>query len=265
MKNVITQTMLSRKSIRKYTDRLPSDEVVKTIVRAGQQAPFASQLGSVLLSRHREKHPYKAPLLFTICVDAHKWELIMEQRNWKMVADDLMLLIIGMQDAALMAENMVIAAESFGMGSCFLGAAPFRAQKIIEQYHLPSRVFPIVQLAMGYPAEDPPPRPRYPMNFVLFEDRYPELSETVIKDAMKKMDQGYLDQDYYLNLNAMIELTSERQETFTYQDYSWTEHICRKWGQQYFPNKLNKQIEKCGFNLPTITEAIHHDEPGNDI
>ena len=247
--NLTIQTMLSRKSIRKYTADDPSDEVITAIVRAGQQAPFASQLGSILLSRHRDNHPFKAPLLFTICVDAHKLELIMQSRDWNMIADDLMLLIMGMQDAALMAENMVIAADSVGMGSCFLGAAPFRAQKIIERYNLPERVFPMVQLAMGYPAEDPPPRPRYPMEFVLFEDRYPEFSQPVIQDAMEQMDQGYLEQDYYFNLNAMIKLSTGRQETFSYENYSWTEHISRKWGQQYFPNTLIKQIETCGFNL----------------
>ena len=259
LKNTITQTMLSRKSIRKYTAQVPTDETIIAVVRAGQQAPFASQLGSVLFSRHREKHPFKAPLLFTICVDAHKWERIMEHRNWTTVADDLMLLVMGVQDAALMAENMVIAAESLGMGSCFLGTAPFRAEKIIKQYNLPSRVFPMVQLAMGYPAEDPPPRPRYPLDFVLFEDQYPEFNESTILDAMDQMDRGYLEQDYYLNLNAMIELTSDRQETFTYQDYSWTEHICRKWGQQYFPNTLIKQIELCGFDLSTQTEDMTGD------
>src|SRR5690606_13558808 len=64
-------------------------------------------------------------LLFTICVDAHKLELIMAQRGWKMVTNDLSLLVLGIQDAALVAENMVIAAESLGLGSCFLGAAPY--------------------------------------------------------------------------------------------------------------------------------------------
>ena len=208
--------MLSRKSIRKYTAREPTDEVIETVVRAGQQAPFASQLGSILLSRSRKDHPFNAPLLFTICVDAHKLELIMDRRDWKMFADDLMLLIMGMQDAALMAENMVIAAESVGMGSCFLGSAPFRARIIIEQYKLPSRVFPMVQLAMGYPAENPPTRPRYPMEFVLFEDTYPVFDQHEVKGAMEQMDQGYLEQDYYHNLDAMIKLTGERHETYSY-------------------------------------------------
>jgi len=123
--------MLDHKSIRKYTDEMPSDEVVKTIVRAGQQAPFASQYYSILLSRNRKRNPWRAPLLFTICVDSHKFELIMAERNWKLVTNDLTLLFFGIQDAALMAENMVVAARSLGLGSCFLGSAPFRADKII--------------------------------------------------------------------------------------------------------------------------------------
>ncbi len=242
--------MLQHKSIRKYTDKTPSDEVIETIVRAGQQAPFASQSYSVLLSRKRELNPFKAPLLFTICVDFHKFELIMAKRNWKLVTNDLTLLLFGIQDAAYMAENMVMAARSLGLGSCFLGSAPYRADKIAEEYNLPKRVFPLVQLAMGYPAEEPPPRPRYPMEFTLFEDKYPELDEEKVSKAMRTMDEGYLAQDYYRKMNAKIPLEGDRKETFTYDSYSWTEHICRKWGQWYpEPKELLKQLEKRGVNI----------------
>jgi nitroreductase len=249
-KNLVIQTMLNHKSIRKYTDETPSDEVVETIVRAGQQAPFASQAYSVLLSRRRERNPFKAPLLFTICVDYHKFELIMAKRKWKPVTNDLTLLFFGIQDAAYMAENMVVAARSLGLGSCFLGSAMFRAEKIAEEYRLPKRVFPLVQLAMGYPAEEPSPRPRYPMEFTLFEDKYPQLSEETVSKAIKQMDEGYLAQDYYRKMNAKIPLEGDRKETFTYADYSWTEHICRKWGQWYpEPKELLEQLEKRGFYI----------------
>jgi nitroreductase len=241
--------MLSRKSIRRYKPETPTDEVITAVVRAGQQAPFASQLCSLLLSRDREKNRFKAPLQFIACVDSHKWELIMARRNWEMVCDDLLLLLLGFQDAALMAENMVLAAESLGMGSCFLGGIPFYASEIIEDYKLPLRVFPMVGLTMGYPAEDPPPRPRYPMDFVLFEGQYPEFSEELICESMAQMDQGYLAQDYYINRKAKIPLQGGRQEAFDYQNYSWTEHICRKWGQSLFPKTLLKQFENCGFRI----------------
>ena len=247
--NPIIDVMLNRKSIRKYKPQIPSDEVIENIVRAGQQAPFASQLASLLLSRKQEKNPFQAPLYFILCVDAHKWELIMAERGWAMKGDDMLLLLLGLQDAALMAENMVIAAESLGLGSCFLGGVPFHSREIIEQYKLPPRVFPMVGLAMGYPAENPPPRPRYPMDFVLFEDTYPELERDLVLKAMEAMDEGYLAQDYYRRLQAMIPLKDGRQETFTYETYSWTEHICRKWGQSLFPKTLLQHLRRCGFQV----------------
>jgi hypothetical protein len=48
----------------------------------------------------------------------------------------------------------------------------------------------------------------------------------------------------------MIPLDGDRKETFSYDSYSWTEHISRKWGQWYpEPKELLNQLEKCGFNL----------------
>jgi len=248
--NPVIETMLSHKSVREYTDKMPSDEVIKTIVRAGQQAPFAFQCYSVILSRNQNQNPYKAPLLFTICVDSHKFELIMAMRRWKPIINDVMLMLLAIQDAALMTENMIVAARSLGLGSCLLGNAPNRADKIAEQYDLPERVFPLVQLVMGYPAEDPPPRPRYPMGFTLFEDKYPKLDDEVVSKAMKQMDKGYLAQDYYRKRKAKILLTVDRKETFTYDDYSWTEHISRKLGQwDPDPSRLLRQLRKRGFHL----------------
>jgi nitroreductase len=249
MENQIISTMLNRKSIRRYQEAMPSDEVLETVVRAGQQAPFASQLCSLLLSRDLEDNPFKAPWLFIVCVDSHRWEQVMARRGWQMVGDDLLFLLLGFQDAALMAENMVIAGESVGLGSCFLGGIPFHSEEIIESYKLPPRVFPMVGLAMGYPAENPPPRPRYPLEFTLFEDEYPVFSDTMIDEAMQVMDEGYLAQKYYRRLKAKIPLEGDREETFDYETYSWTEHISRKWGQKRFPETLLEEFKRCGFKI----------------
>ncbi len=256
MSNELVETMLKRKSIRKYTDQIPTDEVIQAVVRAGQQAPFAAQLCSLILTRNKGV-PFGAPLLFTVCVDLHRMELIMSKRNWHMVTNDLSMLFFGIQDASLMAENMVIAAESFGMASCFLGAAPYTADKIARRYKLPPRVFPLVQLVMGYPAENPPPRPRYPTSFTLFEDVYPEFSEAEIEQAMQQMDEGYLAQHYYSKPKIKIRLDGGREETFTYDNYSWTEHISRKWGQWYAsPSELLGQLARRGFEVVLPNEEI---------
>ena len=91
--NPVIESMLNRKSVRKYTDQKPTAEVIDTIMCAGQQAPFSAQLCSVLLSR--KKAPYGAPPWFTFCVDMHRMELIMAKRGWMVVESDLSLLLVG--------------------------------------------------------------------------------------------------------------------------------------------------------------------------
>lgn len=174
----------------------------------------------------------------------------MKLRGWDVVTNDLSLLWFGMQDAAYAAENMVIAAESLGLGSCFLGSAPYIAEKTARQFKLPARVFPLVGLVMGYPAEEFPPRPRFPLEFTLFEETYPELTDEQVLQAMQVMDEGYLAQGYYRKQRAKINLEVDRQETYTYETYSWTEHISRKWGQWYpSPQELLKQLQLQGFDI----------------
>jgi hypothetical protein len=65
---------------------------------------------------------------------------------------------------------------------------------------------------------------------------------------MRVMDDGYLEQGYYRKQKAKIRLEAGRPETFTYDNYSWTEHISRKWGQWYAsPKELLEQLMKRGF------------------
>ena len=90
--------------------------------------------------------------------------------------------------------------------------------------------------------------PRHPLEFTLFEDRYPELTDEVATEAMRVMGEGYFVQDYYKRMKAESRLTVDREETFTYDDYSWTEHIARKWGQwDSDPKELLDPLSKCGF------------------
>lgn len=260
--NPVIDTLLQRKSIRHFTDVQPSDEILETVVRAGQQAPFAYQLCSLLLSRHAEDNPFNAPWYFIVCVDAHRFEQIMARRGWQMGSNDLSLMLIGIQDAALMAENLVTAAESLGLGSCFLGGVPYYARQIIQDFGLPTRVFPLVGLAMGYPTTNPPVRPRFPLQFTLFEDRYPDLTEEMIQQAMKVMDEGYLSQNYYRKANYIIPLEDGRPEQFDFNNYSWTEHISRKLGQwQKSPKLILQAFEQCDFHIP----SPNHTSAGQDI
>ena len=104
---------------------------------------------------------------------------------------------------------------------------------------------------MGYPAENPPIRPRYPLECHLFENEYPELDEETIRQAMKVMDEGYMAQDYYRKVNYIIPLKGKREETYTFDNYSWTEHISRKLGLWWrSPRSILAAFKTCGFKLP---------------
>jgi len=253
--NEVIDTLLNRKSIRKYKQQIPTEEEIQTLARAAQKAPFSGQMCSLLLKKNAPAAPYRAPLLFTVCFDMHKLEMIMRKRGWATGTCDLALFKFGLQDAILMAENLVIAAESLRMGSCFIGDAPYRAARIREEYSLPNRVFPIVQLVVGYPDEDPPPRPRYPLEYFLFEDRYPDLSDAAVEQAMAAMDGGYLAQEYYRKIGYMVPLEAGKEESFTFERYSWTEHMGRKWGQWIqSPKSLEAALKDCGFDLSSSTE-----------
>ncbi len=248
--NPTIETLMNHRSIREYTDKVPSDEIIETIVKAGQQAAFAGQLGSMIISKKKDKHPFGAPLYFIICVDIHRMQEVMKRRNWEMISSDAAMLLFGMQDASYMAQNIVIAAESLGLGTCYLGFVPFMAEKLILEYDLPKKVLPMVGITVGYPAENPPVRPRYPLDFSCFEGKYPKFTEDQIKTAMKQMDEGYLAQDYYKNGKLMIKLDSEREETYNGRIYSWTEHISRKWGQWLEDTtEIEEVLNKYGFEF----------------
>jgi FMN reductase (NADPH) len=248
--NPVIDTMLAHRSVRKYKGDMPSDEVIETVVRAGQQAPFAYQCYSVILTKGTENNPFNAPLLFTFCVDLHKFGLIMKKRGWERATNDLTAILFGIEDASYAAQNMVVAGRSLGLGSCFLGAPLGHPEPFTKKYKLPPKVYPIVQLAMGYPAEEDPVRPRYPLGFALFEDEYPELDDESIEEAMREMDDGYIGQGYYERINYMVPLPEGREEKHDFGTYGWTEHISRKlglWGESLDEQK--RQIGKCGLGV----------------
>ena len=67
---------------------------------------------------------------------------------------------------------------------------------------------------------------------------------------MAEMDEGYLAQDYYRKAGYQVPLEGDREETYTFEDYSWTEHISRKVGQWHpSPEDLLEPLAECGFRI----------------
>lgn len=195
--NQIIESLYHRKSTRVFTEE-PVTEAIKTqIIEAAMQAPTAGNmhLYSVidiqdpeikkLLSESCDHQPFiaQAPIVFVFCADYFRaWsgmhDFITDNVRRPEVGD----LLLAMSDAIICAQNMVVAAESLGLGSCYIG-------DIIEnfEYHrdllkLPNAVWPICMLVIGYPTPQQIDRPkpiRFPKEFVLHTNQYEILDSTL--------------------------------------------------------------------------------------
>lgn len=232
--------MMQRASIRQFSDRPVQRDKIEATVRAGQQAPFTGQMYSVIVSTDESRGEelaeifgplvQRAPVFALLCVDLRRLEKFIAARGRSNRADDLSMLFLGIQDVAYMGQNMVLAAEAMGLGSCFLGAAPFVAGQLRELFSIPPRVYPLVGLVMGYPAENPDPRPRIPLNSVLHWEEYRDLDEDAVEDALSVMDAGLIREGYYRRLNARIRMDEEDDDDLPSDDeYGWGEHVSRKY------------------------------------
>ncbi|MFW9793942.1 MAG: nitroreductase family protein [Candidatus Thorarchaeota archaeon] len=256
--NIVLDTINNRRSIREYLDKPVSDEVLKQILEAGFRAPFAAQLCSVVYTRSRERmkeagltvYP-TAPVHMIFFIDFARLEKIMKHKGHEYGYDDMMAIWLGMQDVALMIENLVIAAESMGLGSVLYGIAPIRADSIANTFNVPKRVFPVVGLSLGYPnpAENTEIRPRFPLEMAAFEDKYRNHTDDDIKICMKKMDEGFLAQEYYIKSRTKVDLV-DKEDTIGFDKYSWSEHISRKFRSAFKRgDPLIEILRRHGFDL----------------
>lgn len=164
--NDILAALHDRKSVRDYQDRAISDEDKEAVLLAACAAPTAGnqQLYTILditdqnlkdkLAVSCDNQPFiaKAPMVLIFCADCRKWyDAYIEAGLTPRVpgAGDLLLAVT---DASIAAQNAVTAAESLGIGSCYIG-------DILEQYEthreilcLPEYVVPCAMLVFGYPA-----------------------------------------------------------------------------------------------------------------
>jgi len=257
-KRVQTQNLFdviqNRRSIRQFLDKPISDEILEKILTAGFRAPFAAQLCSVIYTRDqktikelRQTGVYPTTqVLMLFLVDLYRHEKVMKQRGHTYEFDDAFALWLGLQDVSLMVENLILATDALGLGSVLLGAVPHFVDHLTRIFEIPKRVFPVVGLCLGYPdsSEHTEIRPRYPLDFSAYEDKYRDSTREELLSAMNVMDEGYLAQNYYVERNIKIPLR-KGEDRIDYDTYSWCEHISRKfihggWTKASFLEKLRE-------------------------
>lgn len=214
-------TLLNRVSLRKFKEQPISIEDKDLILKSMFQAPTAGnmQLYSIIditkqdikdkLAESCDHQPFisKAPMVFIIVADSKKWwdyyrfngciEYCEKKGlEWNEPKEaDLMLAI---EDAMCAAQNGVIAAESLGIGSCYIGDILEKYEYHRDLLQLPKYVFPIAMLVFGhYPDGFPKTRrERFDPKYVVFENEYKELNEEEIKDMFSHKERYNPDNQY---------------------------------------------------------------------
>ena len=119
-----------------------------------------------------------------ICGDLRRHRLLARRVSCECV-ENLESFLMCSIDTSLFAQNLALAAESLGWGTCFIGGLRNDLAAVGELLNVPQGVYPFFGLCIGRADEEPWKRPRLPVNAVLFDDRYPD------DEAMLAMMQEY--------------------------------------------------------------------------
>ncbi|HYK73125.1 MAG TPA: oxygen-insensitive NADPH nitroreductase [Pseudoneobacillus sp.] len=247
--NPVIDTILNHRSIRKFEERLLTNEQIETIVKCAQAASTSSfiQAYSIIGVKKSETKRQLAELagnqsyvesnghLFIFCADLHRHEIIAEMENQDLTTSlqSTEKFMVALIDATLAAQNAVLAAESMGLGACYIGGLRNNLEPVCELLKLPKRVIPLFAVVVGYPAQQPDKKPRLPLQHVYHEETYEQDSATYEKQ-LSAYNQT-ISEYYYERTNG------KRNDTWTEQMANMLNTPKRMYMKEF--------VEKKGYNL----------------
>jgi FMN reductase (NADPH)/FMN reductase [NAD(P)H] len=201
--NPVIDVLMKRRSIRAYEEREISAEVRAEILQATLRAPTAGNLmlysivevtdqkikDQLAVSCDHQPFIAKAPMVWLFVADYQRWfdyflasgvEELCKQKQLAMRKPEEGDLFLACCDALIAAQNAVVAAESFGIGSCYIGDIMEQYETHRELFDLPQYTFPIGLLVFGYPTPEQLRRPyttRFDEQFIVFANRYHRLTD----------------------------------------------------------------------------------------
>ncbi|KAL4738371.1 Nitroreductase-like protein [Aspergillus similis] len=208
-------TILEHRSIRSFLPTPLPLGTLQTLVAAGQSASTFSMLQTwsvVAIQDPQHKDAVarisgnqdlirQAPLFLIFCADLHRLaNVIAKYRTAGKPLEKIDMLLAGVVDASIAAENVAIAAEALGLGICMVGGVRNNAENLVELLHLPERTFGVVGLAVGYPdpAAHEDIKPRLPMREVLHHETWESNQQE--HDENVAVFDGVLGKHYTLHL-----------------------------------------------------------------
>lgn len=189
--NSVVELLKSHRSIRKFTDQAIEPELFADLIEAGQAAATSSFLQGATIIRvtNKEKRseiaqlagnqPYieTAAEFVVFCADLKRAGNYCHEYGKPFEGDYTEHFIIATVDVALMAQSLVTAAESVGLGICYIGGIRNNPGPISELLQLPKGVYPVFGLCLGYPDQDPEIKPRLPVSVILKQEAYNEAGD----------------------------------------------------------------------------------------
>ena len=200
--NETMKVLLDRKSVRVFEDKEIPAEIKDAILAAAMRAPTAgnSMLYSIIdvtdqalkdrLAVTCDHQPFiaQAKMVLIFCADYHRWYRKFKLAGCENVsAPELSDLILATNDAVIAAHAACVAAESFGIGSCYIGDVIENFEIHQELMHLPPQVAPVSMLVFGYPTQQQKERAqpsRFAKSSIVFENEYRELTEDELIEMM---------------------------------------------------------------------------------
>ena len=197
--NEILKSLYDRKSVRVFTEEEIAEEDKKNILYAAMQAPSAGcqLLYTILDMTDQEKKDRlaelcdhqlfmaKAKMMLVFCADCRKWLSFYEEAGLEPRSPGAGDLLLAVEDALIAAQNAVTAAESMGIGSCYIGDVMENAEEMKALLQLPKYVYPACLLVFGHPTEQQKERKkpeRFRVSDIVCENSYRDKSGEEIRE-----------------------------------------------------------------------------------
>lgn len=198
----VLETALSHRSIRRFTEEPITEEQLTSILEAGRAASTSNFLQCTHIIRVNDMQVRQdlraigrnlssidtCAELLVFCADfaKHKHIAPEAQLDWTEIT------LIGAVDAGIMAQNVMLAAESLGLGGVYLGYIRNDINRTAEILKLPQYVVPLFGMALGHPDQNPLMRPRLPLEAIISENSYQAINDELLNEYNEIVKDYYV-------------------------------------------------------------------------
>ncbi|MBL8755827.1 MAG: NTP transferase domain-containing protein [Planctomycetes bacterium] len=192
-----------------------------------------------------QEHIVQAPVFAAICADLHKLAACCGRRGTSLQAQSFELFLQATIDAALVGQNLQLAAEAEGLGACMIGAARNHPEQLAKLLGLPPHVFVVFGMTLGHPSDDPLPRGRMPLAGVLHFERYDVAGTGAVLDGADDAMRAWARRTNAAGAGKKGRPVDETK--------GWSDRMARMWGagSDYVAARqvLVDELRRLGFGL----------------